>query len=387
MKDKTIRRVLIFFLLISAILAGVAVETVRNISRSVASSDWVNHTHATILAVDGVEGAIHAADAAMRTYVMTGDARDRVACKEALDAIAENIEVAKALTRNEPPQSTEVAQLDTAATARADFIRNVLAARRTEQTDRVQALLNNDAGEGTKETHRIVAVLKNEEMALLAERDTASYRQAQTTRWTVWSGVVLDLVLLVGVAWLIRDDITTRQRLALTLQESNRQLDAKIQERTAELAAANERLTAENLERRWSNQALEHQLRYNQLIVNSINDAVFVVTKIMNISRINPAVVQLTGLDPNELINQSLSTLARWAPTEPKPTTTLLDVTTRALREGRDLRDLPAEVEAKDGRTTLVRLTMFPLRDRDKVVGGVVILQASSQNLRAVSAI
>lgn len=378
MKDKTIRRVLIFFLLISAVLAGVAVETVRNISRSVASSDWVNHTHATILAVEGVEGAIHAADAAMRTYVMTGDARDRVSCNEALDAIAENLEVARALTRNEPRQAAQVARLDAAASGRAEFIRNVVAARRAEQNDRVQSLLKDDAGEGTKETQRIAAALKNEEMALLAERDTASFRQAQSTRFTVWSGVVLDFVLLVGVAWLIRDDITTRHRLAVTLQEANRQLDAKVQERTADLGAVNERLTAENLERRWSNQALEHQLRYNQLIVNSINDAVIVITKAMNISRINPAVVQLTGLEPEQLINQPISSMARWASPEPNAAAPLAEVVARALREGRELRDLPAEVADTAGRQTAVRLTLFPLRDRDKVVGGVVILQTSA---------
>jgi PAS domain S-box-containing protein len=377
-KDKTIRRVLIFFLLISAVLAGVAVETVRNISRSVASSDWVNHTHATILAVEGVEGAIHAADAAMRTYVMTGDARDRVSCNEALDAIAENLEVARALTRNEPRQAAQVARLDAAASGRAEFIRNVVAARRAEQNDRVQSLLKDDAGEGTKETQRIAAALKNEEMALLAERDTASFRQAQSTRFTVWSGVVLDFVLLVGVAWLIRDDITTRHRLAVTLQEANRQLDAKVQERTADLGAVNERLTAENLERRWSNQALEHQLRYNQLIVNSINDAVIVITKAMNISRINPAVVQLTGLEPEQLINQPISSMARWASPEPNAAAPLAEVVARALREGRELRDLPAEVADTAGRQTAVRLTLFPLRDRDKVVGGVVILQTSA---------
>jgi hypothetical protein len=53
----------------------------------------------------------------------------------------------------------------------------------------------------------------------------------------------------------------------------------------------------------------------------------------------------------------------------------LVDPLSHALIEGRDLRDLPAVVEDKRGRRTLVSLTLFPLRDRDKVVGGVAIVQ------------
>jgi PAS domain S-box-containing protein len=377
-KDKTIKRVLLFFFLISAILAGVALETVRNLNRSAASSDWVNHTHATILAVDGVLGAVNATEATMRAFAMTGDARDRVACKEAITGIEENLEVAKALTRAEPAQHAEVTQLEALATARADFTRKILTARQSGQLGVVQSLFEADAGEGPKEIQRLVGKLKTEEMGLLAERDTVSYQQALTTRWTIWSGVALDVILLTGVAWLIRDALATRQRLAVSLQEANRQLDGKVQERTADLAAANERLTVENLERRWSNQALDHQLRYNQLIVNSINDSVFVVTKALNISRINPAVVDLTGRQPEELINEPISKVVRWLETGKPTEGSLLDGMSRALREGRDLRDQPAVVTDGLGRQRNVRLTLFPLRDRDKVVGGVVILQPTT---------
>ena len=48
-------------------------------------------------------------------------------------------------------------------------------------------------------------------------------------------------------AWLVLDDLAARRRAAVVLQESNAQLDARVTERTAELAAANERLTVENL--------------------------------------------------------------------------------------------------------------------------------------------
>ena len=39
--EKTIRRILVFFILVIGVFIAVAVDSVRNINRSVASSDWV----------------------------------------------------------------------------------------------------------------------------------------------------------------------------------------------------------------------------------------------------------------------------------------------------------------------------------------------------------
>ena len=50
-----------------------------------------------------------------------------------------------------------------------------------------------------------------------------------------------------------------------------------------------------------------------------------------------------------------------------------------ALNVGHELQDWPATLVLKDGRRTAVQFNLFPLRDRDKVVGGVIsvkLLQA-----------
>jgi hypothetical protein len=47
----------------------------------------------------------------------------------------------------------------------------------------------------------------------------------------------------------------------------------------------------------------------------------------------------------------------------------------QALKHGQDLRDQPATIEAKTGALIPIRFALYPLRDRDKVVGGVVTLQ------------
>jgi CHASE3 domain sensor protein len=378
-KDQTIRRVLAFFLLISAVLIAVAITAVRNISRSAASSDWVNHTHAVILEAEALRSTLFEGDGAMRTSVMTGDARDQAACREAIASVAEHLEVTKALTRNEPAQSLQVRGLESLVNRRIDFLRQVLAARESGGAEAARVLLAADAGgEAMREVQRTIEKLKSDEMALLAERDTAAYAQAQSTRWTVWLGVALDVILLGILGWLIQDDIAARRRVTATLHEANAQLETRVRERTADLAAVNTRLSTENLERQWTNQALEHQLRYNQLIVNSITDLVFVLTKAMNVSRVNPAVVHLTGFEPADLISQPLSRVLRLAAGPGGAEAPMLDPIAQALKEGHDLRDLPALLTDKRGRQIAVRLTLFPLRDGNKVVGGVATLELVS---------
>lgn len=376
MKDKTINRVLAFFVLISVVLLGVAFEAVRNINRSVATSDWVNHTHAVILETEGLLSSLHAGNSAMRTYVMTGDARDQAACREAFAQLAEHVEVAKALTRGEPAQNLQVVQLEALAGKHTERVREILTARQLANTEAVRTLLAADTGgETIREIQRKVGKLKADEMALLAERDTAAYTQAQTTRWTVWLGVVLDILLLAGAAWLIRDDLNARRHAASVLEKANEQLDAKVRERTTELANANAQLSLDNLERQWANQALEHQLHYNQLIINSISDLVFVLTKATKISRINPAAVRLLGLEPADVVNQPLSRFVLLVNQHRDQSAPMIDPILLALKEGRDLRDQPAILQDRRGRQTPVRFTLFPLRDRDKVVGAVVTLQ------------
>lgn len=374
MKDKTIKRILVFFFVISAVLIAVAVRAVLNINRSMASSDWVNHTHSVILEIEGLRSDLALADGAMHTFVQTGDDRDQGAARSALSSVSDHVEIAKALTRQEPDQNAQVAQIETMVEKHTTYLRDVMEAKQSGTAEALRALLADDAGRAAiQEIAQKIKRLKDDEMALLTKRDTASYLQAQTTRWTVWTGVVLDVLLLGGVVWLLRDDITARQRATDTLKEANEQLETKVQERTAELVASNTKLSSENLERRWANQALEHQLRYNHLIINAITDLVFVVTKPLNVSRINPAVVHQSGYELSDLVDKPIQRIVRLAE-PPDGGQAMFDPIARALNDGRDLQ-APGILTDKRNRAVPVRFNLYPLRDKDKVVGGVVILQ------------
>ena len=374
MNDNIVKRVVAVFLVMLGILVVVTAVTVRNIRRAMASSDWVNHTHAVITEADAILSSLHEGNAALRTYLLTGDARDQTACREAYAETLEHFEAANALTRAETTQNQMVKQLEPLLSKCVELTQAAIKARQDAGPEGIRKVLEADAGGRTfRDIRRAIEKLNGEAKRLLQDRDKASYLQAQTTRWTVLTGVGLDFLLLVFAAWLVRDDIGARRRAATALQEANEQLERKVKERTAELAGANQSLKAENLERRWTIQAMEHQLRYGQLIIDCISDLIFVLTKAQNITRINPAVVHLTGWEATELISQPFARVVRFAP-EAADTPKYAPIA-QALKEGRDLRDWPAFVVHKDGRTIPVQFNLFPLRDGDKVVAGVVTLK------------
>lgn len=375
---RTLRRVLACFAVIAAVLVLVVIASLRNLNRSIATSDWVNHTHALITELDALQPTLASAEGELSRYLLTGDARDHAAYQDKFAELGERVDVATALVSGSPEEARQFAAITEVLTRRAGRASQISRLRQAGDAAALQEFLREDATNGDlRELARLIERLREHQAGLLVERDRASFLQAHTMRWTVIGGLILDLLLLLGAAWLIRDDLAARRRATRLLQQTNEQLEAKVRERTAELTATNARLAIQNLEERWAKQAIEHQNRYNLLIIDSISDAVFVVTKLMNISRLNPAAIHLTGYEPVELVDKPLGRIL--APDgAPGPAKPAFDPLARTLTDGHELRNLPAFLTPKDGQSTPVRLSLYPLRDRDKVVGGVVVLQPAT---------
>jgi PAS domain S-box-containing protein len=382
MKDNTVKRIIGLFVAALAVLVFVAVISVRNIRRAIASSDWVNHTHAVILEANATASSLHAGDAALRTYLMTGDRHDQGSYRTDYSKMVEHLETALALTRDEPAQHEIFLQLEQLIRERVNFAREVVQARkRAGLAGATRALAAHPDQESLAAIQRLNRKLNGQENDLLRDRDRDSHLQAQTTRWTVMAGVAINFLLLAFVSWLISDDIAARRRAAAVLEEANAQLEAKVQERTAELVKTNQSLKVENLERRWSGQALEHQLRYSQLIINSIGDLIFVVSKALNVSRVNPAVEKQTGWEPQELITQSIARVLQLPPGAASGAPSMQNQLAFALKEGREIQERPATVLCKDGQTRAVHFSLFPLHDQDKIVGGIITVGLSPASI------
>jgi PAS domain S-box-containing protein len=372
------RRVLACFGLILAVLVLVVVVSLNNLSRSVATSDWVNHTHALITELDALQPTLNAAEGELSRYLLTADQRDHGAYQNKFAELGEHVDVAIALVASSPAEQQRFQQIALLLAKRAEVASQIVQIKKGGDPAALKRLLGEDAESNDhRELAHLIEKFRVTQTDLLSARDRTLFLQAQTTRWTVLIGLALDFLLLCGAAWLIRDALAARNLANRLLHQTNMELEEMVRQRTTELSATNAKLAAQSLEDRWSKQALEHQNRYNLLIIDSISDAVFVVTKLMNISRLNPAAIHMTGLEPVELIDKPLArVLALSGPAElAKPT---YDPLARTLAEGHELRDRAACLTTKSGQSIPVRLNFYPLRDRDKVVGGVVILQLSA---------
>ena len=369
MKENIEKRVIALFLLMLVILAGVAWLAVNTIERSKDKTDWVNHTHEVILDANAAAALLHAGDASMSAYLLTGDQRDREGYRRAYGEMVNKLDVALAATRSDAYHK-DFLSLTNLIGQHINFTRSLVQAHDQggENAARQFAQAHPD-GSSTGDIDRLVSQINEHENGLLKERDNQAWKQARDTTHVIYAGVVVNFALLLFASVLIRDDLKARRIAATALADANAQLEAKVQERTAELVKSNQSLKKENLERRWSYQALDHQFRYNQLIVNAITEMVFVVSKALNISRVNPSVTHATQWEAEDLISQSIERVLQ-IPAD-GPANPIIS----ALNEGRELQERPAVVLTKSGGTFPVRFNLVPLRDDNKVVGGVVTVR------------
>jgi len=376
MKKNIVAVVMVAFGIMLAIAGGVAVISVTGVRKSIATSDWVNHTHAVMLGTDAIVSSLHAGEACLRNYLLTADIRDQAAYRIRFNEMVEHLEVAKALTRQEPIAGTRIRRIEELIGRRIDLAREVVKARELQDEDAARRKLQEDAGSTVlAEIQAEVQKLTGEQKELLRQRDKASYLQAQAIRWTVWSGLALNGLLLVFLGWMIRDDIAARRKAETALQDANAILEEKVRERTADLVMANGNLTRENLERQWSEQSMAHQLRYSDLIINSIEDHVFVISKALNINRVNPAVVHTTGHDLPDIVGSPLSKLLDIPEQQPDGDTTSQRRFIQAVSDGRELHDRRGNLLCKDGTTIPIRFNMVALRDANKTVGSVLTVR------------
>jgi sigma-B regulation protein RsbU (phosphoserine phosphatase) len=220
--------------------------------------------------------------------------------------------------------------------------------------------------------------------------DESDFLQPQHKFRRITALFLSSLLLLVGAVVIVVTRTTLRPLglLAAAADEIGRQnldcevpapgRDDEIGRLTRAFAGMRDALKAQRLERRWAAQSLEHQLRYNQLIIDSIGELVFVLTKALNISRVNPAVLHGTGHTEVDLIKSALGRWVRLAPAAGQPAGPATELLLTALKEGRSLRGLPALLRRQDGTEISALLTLAPLRDNNRVVGGVVTLRLAA---------
>jgi len=374
--DRTFRTVITVYTLIGVALLAVVIVSLRSQRSALRSAEWIDHTRATLTELDALLSSLQHAEGAVRSFLFTLAESDRLAYRDSFNDLGEKVEITRAFVRSYPDQLVVFEELETLLVSRVDFARNLLAMRQSGDEEELKRLLEGDeTNTDMFEIRRLAQQIRNHFTAELAVHDRDVYEQDRHTRTLLLAVAALTLVTLVGSAWFIRDDLRHRRQLAQAAEQTRVELEALVQERTHELQTANHQLRTDTLELRWRGEALDHQLRYSQCIINAVSDLVFVVTKLGRISRINPAVARLTGFDASELVQRLLTDVALLPDPPPSETTDKANPLMRAIKLGDELRDLRVNVTTKQSAPLSATLRLSPLHDRDQVIGAVATLR------------
>jgi PAS domain S-box-containing protein len=185
----------------------------------------------------------------------------------------------------------------------------------------------------------------------------------------------LAAVMLAAVGaglWWLRGQRLVAAEEWQSLQAECERLRETLETQSARLVAAGESLKDETLEHVWAGQTLEHQVRYANTLINAIGEPLLVISKAGNITRVNPAVLKATGYTEAELISSPLHKIFRAAFEDMQ---TRIDPLPPALKEGRELLERSGYLVNKQGAIIPMHFSLFPLRDQEKVVAGILLLR------------
>jgi PAS domain S-box-containing protein len=160
-------------------------------------------------------------------------------------------------------------------------------------------------------------------------------------------------------------DITDRKKVEEDMAAVHRSLEARVEERTAELAGANQELRLEIAEREGAEEALRRSEETLRLIVEGSPGFFFYVHDAEGIIiYISPSVKSITGRSPEEWRAHYTTYL-----TDNPINKNVKDYTDRTLRGEKSRTSYSAEVEHADGRRIFLRLYERPIIKDGKVVG------------------
>jgi PAS domain-containing protein len=346
--DPAIERKLLGGLVVALlIVAGMVWAAIQNNSRQAESAAWVNHTHAFILETDAILSSLHAAEAAQRTFLLTQDAGVKLLATQRFGEVKEHFEVAQKLAFENPAQLKRLEQLEALLQKQIDWNKQGAANVFTNAAARTNIL----------EIERAIAEGRRDENALLLQREQRLQRHTRRTEEILYSGVGLNLGLLGFAFFVVHRDLKLRRRAANALQAANESLEVKVKERTAELGRANEQLQIENLEQKWGQAALRRVVQHHELILNSIRESIFVVSRNGHIISSNAAAEELVGPSAGKTIQAVFENA---------------DSLAAAVKEGRTLEG--ESIQLRSG--VKVRVACYPAHDRENLTGAVVTVLA-----------
>jgi PAS domain S-box-containing protein len=211
---------------------------------------------------------------------------------------------------------------------------------------------------------REIGASRSAENSLLLEREQTLQRHTRRTEQILYAGGALNLILLALAFYVVRLDISLRRQATAILEQ-------RVRERTAELGEANEKLQLENIEQKWGQASLQRIVSHHELVLNSIQEGILVISRNGHIISANPAAADLVRREAKQLAGKSIITVLQNGADSKTWDQHFLSA---PVKEGRSLPSTVAHLKQPDGGTIAVEIACHPTRDRENLTGAVITI-------------
>jgi len=225
------------------VLVVVSATSVLYVSKSREDEGWVVHTIEVENQTNALLLEIRRAESAARGYLLTSDPDFLRDHREAAALILPELDKLKELTHDNPDQVENLKRLRSAIETRLDQFSREMTFVKHGEPARATALVSEAAAGDTSSTIRSVADAMRREETRLFELRVANADRSQRLASAVTiagSGLV---VVLAGISmFLLRRSARERDDAEARLRDSNINLEATVDERTADLREANDEI-------------------------------------------------------------------------------------------------------------------------------------------------
>jgi PAS domain S-box-containing protein len=203
------------------ILLLVAGLSYRNARSFIEASEWVSHTRDVLAELDATASNVADAQTATSGYVISGQESFLESCRTAVPEVRAHLDRLKSLTSDNPDQQRRLAMLQIAVAEELDSLQQNIDVRRHEGFEAAKQRVA--TGIGTTQMSKVQAIvsqMKQDEEGLLKRRNLAFELSTRKATLTFSSMILLEFLLLGGVYYVLRRDITERKRADRELRES-----------------------------------------------------------------------------------------------------------------------------------------------------------------------
>ena len=224
-------------------LTVISAGSVYLVNKARDDSKWVVHTLEVENQINALLLEIRRAESGARGFLLTHSADFKADHDKAVAAIVPVLDRVTRLTGDNPAQRDNIEKLSAAIEIRLGQFAQEMDFVRQDQPDKAIALVREAAAANTTATIGSVAtaMIREEERLFRLRSTNADHSQTLAASMTgIGSGLVV-LLTLISI-WLVRRSARARDDAELRLRDANLNLEATVDERTADLREANDEI-------------------------------------------------------------------------------------------------------------------------------------------------